>query len=49
MSHDDRVTQVAPPADVARISVVGRAQDVQRRAVEDGQRIMAETLDAAGL
>ncbi|MBO1759385.1 patatin family protein [Dermacoccus nishinomiyaensis] len=49
MSHDDRVTQVAPPADVARISVVGRAQDVQRRAVQDGQRIMAETLDAAGL
>lgn len=49
MSHDERVTQVAPPADVARISVVGRAQDVQRRAVEDGRRIMADVLDAADL
>ena len=49
LMHDDpRIVQVAPPADVAAISVVGRAQDVQKRAVEDGRRIMAETLDAAG-
>ena len=49
MYDDPRVLQVSPPADVARISVVGRAEDVQRRAVEDGRRIMADLLDEADI
>lgn len=50
LMHDDpRILQVSPPADAARIGLVGRAEDVQRRAVEDGRRIMADVLDTAGL
>lgn len=49
MYDDPRILQVSPPADVARISVVGRAEDVQRRAVEDGRRIMADLLDEADI
>lgn len=50
LMHDDpRILQISPPVGVTNISVVGRAEDVQRRAVEDGQRIMADVLDDAGI
>lgn len=44
MARDLRVLQVAPPANVAKISMVGSDLKVLREAVEVGRRCMAETL-----